>query len=680
MSEKTLPKLCLNMIVKNESRVIRRLLKSVANIIDTYCICDTGSTDNTIELIETFFKERNISGKIVNEPFRDFGYNRSFALNECFKMEDVDYILLLDADMILTGSALNNPTLLKERLVDDVYFLFQGNSRFFYKNARIIKNNGFSYWGVTHEYLKTSPGSTFMNIDKSDLFIEDIGDGGAKSDKHERDIRLLRKGLEDEPNNDRYTFYLANTYRDAGNHELAIEYYKKRIEIGGWIEEIWQSYYSIGKCYLLMNDSPNAVYYFLEGFQVYPNRIENLYQIVQYYRNNSKNRLAYQYYLIGKKVLEKMGTSNDSLNDFLFLEKDVYEYKLDYEFSIIGYYENPDSISLNNLCMKLLACPIIENGISLNILKNFKFYVEKISDNKVIMNSELSNIISKIGFDSSEFNTSTPSLCILNNQLVINTRFVNYTINDQGNYFNKEHIETKNIISVIDLGTYEMVSEFELGYNDSLDNIYVGLEDVRLFSTTDGKILYNANRGLGNSNIKVEHGMIDLGEKTTKNDVLLTFREKENQIEKNWTLFQSEENEIKSVYNWFPLTIGDIQENEFIKTHEQSELPDFFRYIRGSTNGQVIDDEIWFLCHLVSYEDRRYYYHIMVVLDRTTFVVKKYSNIFTFEKEPVEYTLGFVEMGSDLLIGYSILDKETKYMMVPKDWFTPFHLSNADYI
>ena len=45
------PKICLNMIVKNESRVIIRLLDSVVKILDGYCICDTGSTDNTIFLI-----------------------------------------------------------------------------------------------------------------------------------------------------------------------------------------------------------------------------------------------------------------------------------------------------------------------------------------------------------------------------------------------------------------------------------------------------------------------------------------------------------------------------------------------------------------------------------------------------------------------------------------------------
>ena len=664
---KPVPKLCLNMIVKNESRVIHRLLESVIPIIDTYCICDTGSTDNTMDLIETFFKERNISGRIIQEPFRDFGYNRSFALKECEKMEDVDYVLLMDADMVLTGSVLSRPEALKRSLVDDVYLLFQGSERFFYKNARIVRNKGYNYWGVTHEFLQTPNGTSYKNIEKIDLFIQDIGDGGAKSDKWERDIRLLKKGLEDEPNNARYTFYLANSYRDSGQNSSAIEYYKKRIDIGGWQEEVWHSYYSIGKCYLNVNDFPNALYYFLEGYQYYPKRIENLYQIIHYYRNHGKNKLAYQYYLFAKRVLEK----NPMSTDYLFLENDVYEYKLDYEFSIIGYYENPEMISMKNHSMKLLKCPIIEDGISRNILSNYKFYVEKAGNFKKTMNSNLLNVLStitnSISIDRTEFVSSTPSICILNNQMIINTRFVNYRIDDQGNYINREKITTKNVISVVNMSNFEIITEFELKYDDSLDNVYVGLEDVRLFSNDD-KLYYNTNRGLGESNIQVEHGRINIDEKTTFDNRCLKFAGSNHSIEKNWVLFHLS-NQIKSVYNWYPLIIGDIKDNEFIKIHEEYNLPYFFRYIRGSTNGVLIDDEIWFLCHLVSYESRRYYYHILIVLDKTTFAVKKYSNIFKFGEEPVEYTLGFVEMGTDLLIGYSILDKETKYMMVPKDWF-----------
>jgi glycosyltransferase involved in cell wall biosynthesis len=52
------------MIVKNESKIIKRLLKSVLPIIDTYCICDTGSTDNTIQIIKEFFNKNKIDGKI----------------------------------------------------------------------------------------------------------------------------------------------------------------------------------------------------------------------------------------------------------------------------------------------------------------------------------------------------------------------------------------------------------------------------------------------------------------------------------------------------------------------------------------------------------------------------------------------------------------------------------------
>ena len=59
------PTLCLNMIVKNESKIIRRLMESVAPIIDTYCICDTGSTDDTADIITNFFEEKNIQGKVI---------------------------------------------------------------------------------------------------------------------------------------------------------------------------------------------------------------------------------------------------------------------------------------------------------------------------------------------------------------------------------------------------------------------------------------------------------------------------------------------------------------------------------------------------------------------------------------------------------------------------------------
>jgi glycosyltransferase involved in cell wall biosynthesis len=71
------------MIVKNESKVIERLLESVVAIIDCYCICDTGSTDGTQEIIQDFFLKRGISGQVIEAPFVDFAHSRNVALRAC---------------------------------------------------------------------------------------------------------------------------------------------------------------------------------------------------------------------------------------------------------------------------------------------------------------------------------------------------------------------------------------------------------------------------------------------------------------------------------------------------------------------------------------------------------------------------------------------------------------------
>lgn len=278
--KKALPTLCLNMIVKNESKIITRLFDSVCSIIDTFCICDTGSTDNTVELITTYFESKNICGKIVYEAFKDFAHNRNVSLNHCIGMSD--YIIFLDADMMLQIHNFNKEMLWRA----DSFTILQGNEDFHYHNLRIVRNNGlYSYYGVTHEYINTPPNNANVNLPKNVLFIHDIGDGGSKSNKFDRDVALLTKGLEEDPNNVRYHFYLANSYFDSGNdNEAAIEHYKKRIQLGGWIQEVWYSYYRIGLLYKRMDKMGDAIFNWIAAYECFPDRIENLYEIVQYYR------------------------------------------------------------------------------------------------------------------------------------------------------------------------------------------------------------------------------------------------------------------------------------------------------------------------------------------------------------------------------------------------------------
>jgi glycosyltransferase involved in cell wall biosynthesis len=729
------------MIVKNESKIIERFLSSVAPWIDSYCICDTGSTDNTIEIIRTFFEKANLPGKIVQEPFRNFGYNRSFALKECESIETgADYILLLDADMVFQVA----PNITKEQFCQsltksDSFCIFQGTESFIYKNVRIVKNrSNMTYIGVTHEYVNIEPsGKPSGLIDKKEIFIKDIGDGGSKQDKFLRDIRLLTEGIIDEPQHIiRYTFYLANSYRDSGQPELAIETYKKRVALRGWFEEVWQSHYNIGNLYFKMGDHANAIFHWLEAYQVHTDRVENLYQIISFYRLQCKYQLAYSFYNMAKRQLLNL-QEKGSTPDYLFVQKDLYDYKVDYEMSIIGYYCNPHQYDLPRICMDVIAYPHLEEHLLKNVLSNYKFYAASllqysVSDSRIVKSIDLGSKQPVPQMIDDTFISSSPSLIAMsNNRLAVCTRYVNYRINDKGGYILQGNITTQNLLTILTLSEdpsdYSIEHQSVIQYDALFDAKYVGIEDMRIFSPNGVNLYYYGTRGMPDGSIQIEMGQIDVASSSESNtlDSCHPRIPGQGQVEKNWVnFFNPITQELKTIYGWGPLIIGsivkdlstdvkdlstdvkdlstgvkdlstDVKDSStgvkdlstgvkdsstgvkdsssipmFQKTHEIA-TPQFFRHVRGSGNGIVIGDEIWFVCHIVSDESRRYYYHLMVVLDLSTYQVKGYTPMFTFEKKPIEYTLGFIYLAESktMVFGYSLLDRETKYMEIEKSWF-----------
>ena len=108
-----------------------------------------------------------------------------------------DYILLLDADMVLNVYNFD-----KQKLNNVAYFILKGCNDFYYENIRLIKNvENIEYKGVTHEYITCPNIEPIQRFNKNELFITDIGDGGCKLDKFERDIRLLTEDFKNNPKN-----------------------------------------------------------------------------------------------------------------------------------------------------------------------------------------------------------------------------------------------------------------------------------------------------------------------------------------------------------------------------------------------------------------------------------------------------------------------------------------------
>ena len=644
--------ICLNMIVKNESQIITRLLKSVVNIIDTYVICDTGSSDNTINIIESYFNDKNIYGEIIEESFKNFEYNRNIALN--YARNKADYILFLDADMKLVITSKFN----KNTLTKDIYLLEQITSNLRYCNIRLIKSKlNFKYKGVTHEYCDILD-SDIKCCKLNSIYIEDIGDGGNKKNKYVRDIKLLSEGILNEPDNTRYYFYLAQTYFDIKDYKNAEKWYLKRIEKGGWIEEVWYSYVQLGEIYIYFKNYDKAIITWLNAYDYYPVRGENLYKIINYYRTRKKNHLALSFYKIAKCI-------KYPINDVLFINHNIYNYLLDYEYLIFSTYL-PEVKEIDDMNYKIVEFlnKDVPFKLSQIILKTIPYYNNCIS--KVLIKKY--NFTTSLNYNNKNFNSSTPSIIKYNNKYIMNLRFVNYYINNEGQYlFINNNLPTisKNG-KLISINKYIILNnKFEIEKETVIKSTfdeklyYHAYEDIRLFKYND-KILFTCSGQNTSDNMKINVGYGIYNSKNIKS-IYLNSPFNRN-CEKNWSIFKHKNN-IKFIYEWFPLQIGELKNNKFIII-KNIKTPFYFKYIKGSTPGFLFKDEIWFVGHLVVYNENlpREYYHCIIILDINTLKIKKYSKPFYFTENyenTIEYCLGIVIEENRIIFSYSVMDSES---------------------
>jgi len=648
------PTICLNMIVKNESKIITRLFDSVLPIIDCYCICDTGSTDNTIEIIDNYFQNKGISGKIIKNEFHNFSYNRNIALQECIGISD--YVLLLDADMILEIIDFDKNIISKY----DTLTFSQGTHNFFYQNTRIVKNNGlYKYIGVTHEYIDCPKQNMNLDIPKSQVFIIDIGDGGCKSNKFERDIRLLLNDIEENKDNYRSYFYLANSYYDFDNYSEAIVYYLKRIEFGEWIQEVWYSYYRLGLCYKNIGEMDKAIISWLDAYEIFPERVENLYEIIKYYRINSKRKLCKEFCIISLNIIQQ-GFNREK---YLFLYNDVYTYKIFFEFTIIAAYF--DILNINNEVIQILNNCSDDTVIINYLFQNMKFYKYILKNKNTIFLSDKTQTL----INNKMVDLTSSSGCIIksNDRYLMNVRYVNYYIDKEGKYLNcDKHIISGNKF-VEFTSDFKIIQQkmFKLNF---IERLYVGIEDIKLFTDIEtNKLLFIGTGYHSNNKIGIVVGEYDiLNDEIVSREIKPSF--KDSTCEKNWVFFDYNHS-THLIYEWFPLHICKIDnETSLLNIVEKHEMPLIFSHCRGSTSGFKFDDsEIWFVTHMVSYEEPRHYYHLIVVFDEKM-VLKSYSAPFKFEGEPIEYCLGLIVEKETVIMSYSTWDRTTKIAIYEKSY------------
>ena len=677
-------------IVKNEEKIIERCLQSLLPIIDYIVISDTGSTDNTIEKIQNFIDKSGKKGKVFQDTWVNFGVNRTLSFENAqkwIKGENINqrsnYLLTIDADMCLNI----DPSFNKDILINsECWMCRQLNDVLCYYNSRLFRSDlPVKCIGVTHEFWY------YENIGKNNkkletLTLKDIGDGGAKSDKYTRDIKLLLKGIEDEPQNTRYFFYLGQSYFDSGDLELSEKWYLKLVESKGWDEELLIACTRLGEIYMKWENPEKALSIWADGYHYNPKRAESLVRIANYYRMSKKYGLA----LLYLRELVKIEYPRDQV---LFIEYKVYEYSIYEELCTVSLFVgNRDCglMSCNYLILKKEDDTKGNGPSPLSELKKLGYYniigfikpfnwnyktVFNFPDIKNIWKSSSISLFLPKNFNhksnGSEENISITGV----------VRAVNYSMNDNLEYTIRDinnTIRTKNYwVSFKKEKSGKgliLKTMYELECNapkirSSL--VASGLEDLRVIEI--GKRIFGLavdwERGkIEQPSIVITHIEQDKSGKMFISQVVPT-RFQDNLQQKNWVPFTSN-GMFLVIYSHQPLIILELNPDTGEEKIIYNKLQKYdLSGIRGSSTPFQMKNGDWILVvheiFQITSKPRVYYNRILRYSPNWDLI--SVSNPFIFEKLFVEFCLSIYVESDILYIPYSSRDNSTEMVSIEID-------------
>ncbi len=354
------PTICLNMIVKNETHVIERCLRSVKPIVDTWCIVDTGSTDGTQDLIREVMGD--MPGALHERVWKNFGHNRTEAIQLAAGM--ADYILTIDADEMLDWA----PDFDWRGLSGDALMIEKRRGARYYRVMNLVKDGLDWYWeGAVHEVLVSGRDYQRQNFDGVTILSPREGARSQDPMTYRRDALILEEALLENPENHRDVFYLAQSYRDAGEPELALRHYRRRAAMGGWDEEVFCSLYQAAHLMALTGESAgDCIEAFLKAHEHTPQRAEPLYAIGMFYAEQQQWARAWLF-------LQPAAARPLPADLILFIDEEIHTWRAAMEAAVAAYWigDHAAAIAMNRELLEGTALPAeqrltVENNLALS--------------------------------------------------------------------------------------------------------------------------------------------------------------------------------------------------------------------------------------------------------------------------------------------------------------------------
>ena len=207
--------------------------------------------------------------------------------------------------------------------------------------------------------------------------------------------------------------------------------------------------------------------------------------------------------------------------------------------------------------------------------------------------------------------------------------------------------------------------------SEDTDKIYIGIEDIRLFNFNNKIYYIGSCYNKNNGNINIVSNQLDINKNYTENFIQPTFKTN-FKWEKNWVFFENN-GDLLVIYKWYPISICKIDyEKKELNLLKEIQTPEIFYDFRGSTNGVLYNNKLWFIVHSqVEIKNKKQYFHRFVLLNKDL-TVCGYSKLFKFENFIVEFCIGLeITYNNNFLITYSTLDRTSKIAV-----FTPEYINS----
>jgi len=646
--------ICLCMIVKNEAKVIGRLADSVRGIIDHWVICDTGSTDGTPEKVEEVFA--GIPGELFHDEWVDYGTNRTKMLERA--RGRADYLLILDADHTLRIEGR------LPRLDAEAYALLVDESLAHWVPRLVRGDLEWRYVGAAHEYITCDQPHRTEVLPL--LIVEHHADGGNQSDKLTRERDLLVSDLEKDPENPRTVFYLAQTYRVLGETDRAIEFYQRRIGLGGWHEELFYSMFQHASL-VAERDWDAAVPLFLEAFEFEPGRAEPLHALAAGFRERHQYQVAAMFAVRGMHIAQPPRG--------LFVHRDVYEWGLEYEWSVCAF-------RLGEFAGALRASDhLLANH---HLPEAFRDYVVGARQRCLVAldRAESSEDVDAVVLRSRTppITTYLPGAQVGEIRLDVDPPWPQFnptlTVDDAGyraivrtsNYtFSRDTYTTFDGDPMVRSIHYEVALDPALtprSVRPIVDTFsppdipglaHQGIEDCRVVRVGDQWLCVVTGRAFDASGLS-KMGLVDLVEGEWRNLRLLE-TPWPGRHEKNWMPFVAD-GRLRFVYTCSPTVVLSCDTTTgALREETRCEASGHLFDERGGSQGVEVDGGVLFVTHSVSMpEGRRMYEHRFVLLDPGAGRFVAAGPRFRFLESRVEFCGGLARNGDLLVLGFGASD------------------------